>query len=689
MMLKGKIPFVRFLMPLMSGIVAGHVWPAEFVPEAGLWILFLLLLVICALLAVYTSHNLYRKKWIPGLVIHSFILLFGCYSAQVAGERFDKTHFSKFTGDGLLIAIRNEPRLSNNILRFEARALKVINGKKVESSVTGKLLVALKTDSDNLDGLNYGQMLILPFRFTEVEPPYNPGEFNYKAYLAGHQIYHQTFAEQSQAVILPGKNLNPVIAFAIRLRQRLVNKFERYFDDPQAASLASTLILGYRAGLSKEVLNAYSKTGTMHVLSVSGMHVGIVFLVLAFVLKPLSRFKELRLFTAFLIISIIWFYALLTGFSPSVCRAAVMISVIVLGKALKKSQNTYNLIAISAFLLLVYNPYYLFDVGFQLSYLAVLGLVFLHPRIYHAVYNKYWLPDQLWSYCALSIAAQLATFPISVYYFHQFPVYFLIGNLFIVLPVIVIMYGGILFLFIPWPFILDRLGWVLNSTIQAMNSLLFYIESLPFSTINGIWITVFQCFIMYAAGGCLIWAIIKKNSKPVVLSLGCVFLLCCFHSYKTVQATHNNKIVFFSLRKNSAVAYLKNRNALVMTDLPQADKTVSFSIEPYLDSCGIVKREYSGLRRKSFLTLGAYRILRIDKSFERKLFSYRIEVDAVLISENPRIKVSDINKYVKYSELLIDGTNPDYKIKEWQRQAKELHVNFHILQRNPAYIVEL
>jgi predicted membrane metal-binding protein len=128
-----------------------------------------------------------------------------------------------------------------------------------------------------------------------------------------------------------------------------VKKFTRFLPDQEASSMASTLILGYRVDLNKDLIEAYSKTGTMHVLSVPGMHVGIVFLVLSFLLKPMDRSKNLILLRAIIIIAVIWFYSLLTGFSPSVCRSALMLSFVVLGKAMNKNQNTYNLIAISAF----------------------------------------------------------------------------------------------------------------------------------------------------------------------------------------------------------------------------------------------------------------------------------------------------------------------------------------------------
>ncbi|MGB4776415.1 MAG: ComEC/Rec2 family competence protein, partial [Daejeonella sp.] len=510
MILKSEIPFVRLLIPLIIGISVAWLLPSEFIFNQTLIFLFFLLGIFTFLIFAYKKFNSYKIRWLIGLTAHIFLFILAYHIAIRKSQRFDPTYFTNNTSDALLVKITNEPKITSDILRFETQVTYSLDIVTVQN-VKGKLLIALKTDSLKPINLSYGDLLLIPARFNEIEQPYNPAEFNFKKYLETQQIYQQAFINASQIKLLKHNTANPIIAYALNLRKQLVAKFYRYLPDKESAALASTLILGYRADLSKEVISAYSKTGTMHVLSVSGMHVGIVFLVLSFLLKPLNKTHKLRIFSALLMITVIWFYSLITGFSPSVCRAAMMLTFVVLGKALNKNLNTYNLLAISAFFLLLYNPFYLLDVGFQLSYLAVIGLVYLHSKIYHSIYIKNKILDWAWSYCALSVAAQLATFPISIYYFHQFPVYFLISNLFIVLPVAVLMYAGIAFLFIPWDAVLKPLGVMLNWLISFTNNILFYIENLPFSSWGGIWINSFQYLFMYLIIGSVIWAVSLKN----------------------------------------------------------------------------------------------------------------------------------------------------------------------------------
>ncbi len=694
---KGEVPFVRLLIPLIMGISLGFYFPHPLLLKLRIIAALFVLAIFFLLLITYRQYSLYRYTWIFGLLIPLFIL-YQAYGLTVyRSGQFDDKHFSSQSPDGLIIQIRNEPKFSKGILRFESAVMENIEGNKT-SSVTGKLLFSVQMDSICQLSLNYGDILLVPPLHNEVEPPYNPGEFNYKDYLANHQIYHQTFLTQDQVRIIKPRAGDAVITFSLNLRQKLVRKFHYYLPDKEAAALASTLILGYRAELNKELINAYSKTGTMHVLSVSGMHVGIVFLVLTEVLKPMDKNKRLRLIRAFLIVSVIWFYALLTGFSSPVCRAAVMLSFFVFGKALNKNQNTYNLIAISAFFLLLYNPYYLADAGFQLSYLAVVGLVYFHPKIYQAFFIRNRILDQIWSYSALSIAAQLATFPISLYYFHQFPVYFLISNLLIVLPVAIIMYAGIVFLFIPFIFIVQYLGMFLNWLINFSNSLIYHIENLPFASWGGIWISSSQFILLYAILGCAVLKISFERKILFPLSAFLLILTACF-SFTTWINHNRHEMIFFSLKKNSVLAYLFQGKAIVISDLDSLNQLHSFSTLPVLEARGQSVEKFfasgsgfagaSYFANANFLQFADFRLIKWDRNFKNFLFTGRLKVNTVLISGNPTVTLSGIKTCIDFDSIIIDGTNPDYKIREWEIEAARMKIPCYVLKKNPAYIVKL
>ena len=695
---KGEIPFIRLLIPLISGIFLGYWYGNGMILKSIIPLALFFISLLIFLISKYKVYSIYKLKWLPGLLVQSFLLVTGYGLTVYASQRFDKNHYSFQKAEELAAVITSEPKLANGIVRFETEIWwKHYRFKKHKA--TGKLLIALKIDSTHQMVFNYGDLLLIPATYESIQPPYNPGEFNYKHYLENKQIYFQSFLTYEQIILLKINSGNPIIRYALLLRKKLVNEFYTYLPDKNAAAFASTLILGYRAELSREIVQAYSKTGTMHILSVSGMHVGIVFMVLSFLLKFMDKTQKLRLSRAILVIAIIWFYALVSGFSAPACRAAVMLSFVVLGKALNKNQSTYNLIGISAFFLLLYNPFFLVDAGFQLSYLAVIGLIYFHPKIYHLVYFKNKVLDYAWSYSALSLSAQLATFPISIYYFHQFPVYFLLSNLFIVLPVALIMYAGIIFMFVPFQFVLYYLGLILSWLIMLTNNILFSIENWPFSSWGGIWINTYQTILLYLIMICFILKISFKYKHILFPIYALLIVFCASISIINYNNFNRHEIIFFNVRKHTAMAHLYRGRSVIISDLGASDKLTEWSILPTLQSKGSenevffnTSQSFSGpvyFGEQNFYQFANFRILRWNMDYDNVKFIHKIKVDAVFISGNPRVRLQDIEMSIKFSSLIIDANNSDYNIHDWVSAAREMNIPCYVLNKNPAYVIML
>lgn len=602
-------------------------------------------------------------------------------------------HFTHFSSKSLVVLIANEPVVANDITRFEVEV--IARSSKV---TRGKLLIALKADSNF--NLNYGDLLLIPATYYEVEPPYNPDEFDFKLYLQSRKIAYQCFINQYQVKKIGSNFGNPLIGFALGLRKCIVREFQYYIHHSEAAVVASTLIMGYRANLSPELLSAYAGTGTLHILSVSGMHVALVFLMFSFLLKPFDRFKHGKWVKTLLLVLLIWFYALITGFSSSVNRAALMLSFPVLGKLVNKQMNTYNLLALSAFLILIIDPIYLFDIGFLLSYLAVLGLVWLHPHLYNLFYFKSKVADAVWNYAALSIAAQAITFPLSIYIFHQFPIYFLISNLIIALPAAFIMYAGIGFvLLLPIKQVLPLLGIVLDQTIGKTNLILDYIEHLPLATIQGIYIDKLQLVLLYLFLVLLIYSFTLKRKKLFFVAIGSFLLFFILYTYDRICLLKQEKIVFYSLRKNTAVAYQHFGKIELISDLTAGDKAYQFFIKPSISRSGLqikhtlrVDQNFEGVHwfvKDHFIQFGSVRILRWTPDYDYKSFNKMIKVDVLLLSYNPKILLKELVKQVDFKCILIDGTNKDFRIKRWLDESAELGIECTVLKKNPAVILEL
>lgn len=692
MIFKSEIVFVKLLFPLSLGIILGY----HFQHQQLFRILFY---VLGALIFFAATIHIYYKKlqgWTFKKAIASlYYLLFFClgfYLTLAHTDLLRSDYFGHKNYPYLKGWINSEPQQNHEILRFELSISEGFLNKKSEHC-SGKLLIALKLDSLKPIKLSYGDELIISANYLPVELPYNPGEFNFKQWLAAKNIYHQSFIKQDELVKTKQGLGNGLVKYALTLRQKLVDVYRKLIHNDEAFAVASTLILGYRADLSKETLAAYSKTGTIHALSVSGMHVGLIYIMLNWCLSFLNGKRLGQILKTLIICSLIWYYSLLTGFSPSVLRSAIMISIFIFAKQLKRGNNSYNVLAFTAFILLVFNPFLIWDVGFQLSFLAVFGLVYFQPKIYKWFYFKPIWADKLWSTTAMSLAAQLATLPLSIYYFHQFPIYFIISNLFILIPITLLMYSGIALLVLRIYFVAPAFEWLINFT----NSGLKWISELPYAGITEIWLNQWQLTLMILLIAAL--SIGFSNYKKNYLFVGFLgwFVLQSSLSFQKVISTKQSEAIFFSLRKNYAAAFITGNSCILVTDLNQNDRNYEFFVKPALDQKHIAsikfvkwdeefKAPHFIKQHQQLMSMGK-RILLLDETFNGRKIVNQPTFDFIWIHNSPKQKIELLNKEINFKALIIDASNKDYLISRFELQANLLNLPVHTLKKQPAIML--
>lgn len=694
MTFKSEIVFVRILGPFLAGIYCANLFASANLIAPTLLFTTVLFSYLIFINLFYKKIKAYNFKVATSTVFYVFSFTVGNLLCLLNNQTLKKDYYAHKNHNYLKVWVNDEPQQANDILRLQVEVIRVYENTKSKYA-TGKLLIALKLDSIKPIKLNYGDELFITSKYLPVEPSYNPGEFDFKSWLASKNVYQQTFINQNDVVKLNTINGYNVLKHAIQHRKDQVAIYRQLIKDDEAYAVASTLVLGYRADLSKETLAAYSKTGTIHALSVSGAHVAIIFLLLNGLLSILDRKRALKILKLLLICFLIWYYSLLTGFSPSVLRSAIMLTVFILAKAFNRASNNYNVLAFTAFCLLAYNPFLLWDVGFELSFISVFGLIYLQPKIYKWLYVKNKWLDKLWSAIALSLAAQLVTFPLSVYYFHQFPIYFIFGNLFILLPLILMMYLGIAILILKTYFIAPVFEWVITFT----NSGLKWIADLPFSGITSIWLNQWQLILLCVSLSILIYALANYNKKLMLTAVSLLIIYQSFAAYYKISASKQSKILFYSLSKNYAVAFIDSRHAVVITDLTVSDNTYQFFVRPALDQMQIehidmVKLEKDTVlnayrKKENQINFHQYKILLIDKSLNYKNIEGQPKFDAVWLNQNPWKKISKLRNEVIFSTLIIDATNKDYIIKKYEDEAKKVNISYQTLKKNKAYLINL
>jgi competence protein ComEC len=406
---------------------------------------------------------------------------------------------------------------------------------------------------DRVTPFEYGDRLLIRGAPQPVGAPHNPGEFDYQRFLSFKNIFHQHFVLGSQVQWLSHQPASPALALAIRARAWSEQQINEFIPTERERAVANALVLGITDGLDNELTSAYASTGAMHVLAVSGLHVSIIYGLLLLLLKPMERLRYgLALQTATALF-VLWMYAAITGLSPSVLRAVTMFSFVVLAKPFQQRTNIYNTLAAAAFCLLVYDPYLIMSVGFQLSFLAVLGIVYLQPLLYNWWEPQSFWVDQVWKVSCVSIAAQLATFALGLLYFHQFPNYFLISNLVVIPASYGVLVGGLLLLAVaPVNWLETATGWCLDKFIGALNQFVFWIESWPYSLSENWYITTFQCWTLIALVTCVILLFQYRSMRWLYVSVLLALVFSLGNWQRFHQEIESDRLTVYHVRHETA-----------------------------------------------------------------------------------------------------------------------------------------
>jgi len=462
------IPLLRLLIPFIGGIHSiTYLEPEITLSLTVFGASFLLLITLLFIKRINTNYNI---RWLIGLLIYINITLAGACLTSLKYK--DTNTISKLLteqNNQLLIGEITEPTQIKERTIKAILKIKGIKNKNRWKEGNGKVIIYLQKDSLS-EKLNVGDVISFEPKLKNIPPPKNPQEFDFRKYLSFHLIHQQAFLRSNNWKLIQQATTGGIFKFANDSRAYLIKTLEKKGIKGNELAVASALILGYKDSIDIDLKSAYSSAGAMHVLAVSGLHVGIIFLIFSQLFYFLGKYKYGNIIKGVLLILILWSYALLTGLSPSVMRAATMFSFIVAAKMTKRNSSFFNTLAASALVLLIYNPLLIMEVGFQLSYMAVIGIVIIQPWVNNLFNFKWWLPIKIWEITAVSIAAQIATFPLGLLYFHQFPNYFMLSNLIVIPLAIFILYLGIFTLSFSFiPIVGDYLATGLKYLIQFLN----------------------------------------------------------------------------------------------------------------------------------------------------------------------------------------------------------------------------
>ncbi|OYT11352.1 MAG: hypothetical protein B6I18_04430 [Bacteroidetes bacterium 4572_112] len=684
-----EYPIIRLLVSIIIGILLSK---SDIINNFQ-WYWVIPFVIILATLAWPKRYFFsYKNRHIAGILISLIFVLIG-FSLHKYNTNFEKeNHFSNYIGSHSTYQLKliEPPQNKEKTTKLICEVEIVKTGNSIHSTI-GEVLIYLQKDS-NSQLLSYGDIIAYTSELKPTEDPLNPDQFNYKNYLLLQGIKYQSYGRAHNWKLIQ-KAETSIMGFALNLRKDLLKVLEENNVKDDELSVAAGMLLGVRDMLSPELRQAYAGAGAMHILCVSGLHVGIIFMILSWLLGFISNTTAGKATKSIIIISIIWFYALLTGFSPSVVRSATMFTFIVVGQGLKRHVNIFGSLSSSAFVLLVYDPNLLFDLGFQLSYAAVTAIVIIQPPLAKLWAPRYSIINKAWQLIAVSVAAQIGTAPLSIYYFHQFPNYFILTNLIIIPAAYLIIMLGIIVVATSFiPIISALLGKGLSFFLELINYIISYIEQMQYAVTKNIYISpTILFFSILLIISMSIWILEKKKKLIFVnLSLIIILLVAGLFNYDL-----EDEFVFYKNRKSTYMAIYSDKQAWILcdTNVYNDHSIASFSVSGHELHKGISEYHYylldSNLHVKNKRFYIDYPFIAIG--------------DKVILLNNSKIDSLDKSQYYYlYHDYNIKSTKPINKNANWiisqnipYWESKKiipkldsLGINYHQIKTDGAWVVK-
>lgn len=665
------LPF-HFTLFLIIGIASQF--------NVGIWsfgfstIVFTILILFLLLIFLKRSKFFFLSVW-------GFFFFIGVASVYIQDDRnyssYYEYHYSQEST--IIAAVEKVLKPSKFYYKYEVAIIQV-------GSVRTRGRVLLNIGRDTTSSIfKIDDVLLLKAPLEAVTPPLNPHQFDYKNHLKKQGIHHQIFINKGAYVFKKDWKRSSLRGLAANIRNKLIETLKQYDFKEDELAIMNALLLGQRQEISKELRDDYAKAGAIHILAVSGLHVGILLLIFSYVLKPIERVKRGKLFKTIIIILLLWFFALIAGLSASVVRAVTMFTFVAIAMVINRENSVLHSLVASAFFLLMIKPLFLFDVGFQLSYLAVFGIVWIQPKIYKAWKSKVKFVDKIWQLFTVSIAAQLGILPLSLYYFHQFPGLFLASNLIIVPFLGVILIGGIMIVLLALinalPAFLIR---VYGSIISLMNDFIHYISEQERFLITDISFSGLLLFISYLVLFSFVLLITRKCYRNTSLFLVSIMVLQGTLFYEKYERSQKSGLVIFHKNRNTLLALRKQDSIEVFHNSEMKDVLASNIIQSYKvgERVGVKYRDEA----PNFFHLSRRIIVIID---QKAIHNFKgVKHPIIILRESPKINLERVLEKLEPSYIIADGSNYRSSVMQWQQTCIKNKTPFWYTGQNGAYMIK-
>ncbi|MEH6764872.1 MAG: ComEC/Rec2 family competence protein [Aequorivita antarctica] len=666
---------VKFSFFLVLGILTSH-----FFPTSTFLLKYLLALLFgVAVLWLWAQKQLIQNIYF-GIVTYLCFFASGYFSYQIRLPQFQQYHYSHYAAENkselLQLKITQNLKPDKFNLKYFAE-VNTINGIATQ----GKLLLNISKDSLK-KSFSVDESLLVYTTISEIPKPLNSHQFDYSKYMKSLGVHGQLRIAEKE-ILKTAQGTPTVIGTAQNLRAGIVEKLQKTNLKTDERAIIQALVLGEKKDIDKNLYNEYAAAGAVHILAVSGLHVGILYVILAFVFKPLSRGKYGVLFKSVLIVLLLWGFALLSGLSPSVTRAVTMFSFFAFAKLFDRETNSINTLFLSFLALLIINPLWLFQLGFQLSYLAVFFIVWLLPLFYKAGYSKYWIVRKIWTIMAVTVCAQIGVLPLSLYYFHQFPGLFLVTNI-VVLPFLtILMCGGILIVLLATLEILpDWLASSYNFLIEGLNGFIHWValqDEFLFKNIHFSSLKVVGAYLLIIL---LSMFLMKIKYRRLLASLLAISAFITIYIYDEF-ITSSNQLVIFQKSKQTLLGYKNGKNFLLFRNDSTKSNAENYPIKSFKTAINI--DTYSEEKLPQLFQYNHKNILVLDSL---GVFPKQKKIHTLLLTHSPKVNLNRLIDSLKPKQIIADGSNYYTYVKRWEKTCKLKKLPFSHTAKQGAFPIE-
>ena len=680
------LPFVRCVIAFIGGILFTYAYD-PLIACISLLSFFVIYLLVCKLKDAPSIGG-----QLNSVLLLSFFFVFGILRFELNDERIYPSHFSHFEDESSWEGIvKTFPKIRSKT-SVQVSVQSVCKKNKCFTS-NGNLLVYFPREDSISKSLKPGDKLAFNGVIKPLQPTRNPKAFDYPLFLSFHNIHYQLNIKDFK--ILSSGHLNPIAHFAQNARVSLLNILGDGIEEETKNSLLSAMVLGYRNDLSRDLYDKFSNSGSIHILAVSGLHIGVVLAIIFYLIRKWKPAEiRTKILKTALPILIACFYAILTGAAPAVVRAGYMFSLWYIGKEWFRYYNHYNILAFTGLTLLMYNPYLLFQASFIFSYTSLLSILIFQPHISKVFKFENVILIKVADLTSLSLAAQILIFPLSLLIFHKFPVYFILSGILIVPIGMMILILGLSYISLFWmPLIGELVLEILNRILDLLLILTDFIEELPYSVIEGIWITPYEVCLMYSIiiGG---WFFLKRGAYRYLVVLGSsVFLLVLSIGLKSLSQNTQKEIIVYDSYKGSIVDIISGHNCWTYNESNLSDSEQSYIAVNYRNYKGVWKK--FPLMRASFDD-GEIKVKENVFQIGGKTFSLITGLDS---SFDPSSDYLIISNWTDWEPNEIELTNTNVKVITDSTISKNVELKWsaycrsnnlvHLSSKDGAVIIKL